>query len=273
MRHAAFLAVLTLTACKGAEVAPAAAAPELTAQDLQVAEQSLTDFTMSLSAKLMGHAKGTVKRAQWELVVDGAVVKKGTQTYDAALDGAQPADLQLKVQSQYVADAEALKAMDTRGGSLLCALRGAFEVQEGAELRTVAFARSKEVRVPRLPHLKAPEFEAGRYSEDEAGVTFHLGVDNPNPFEVTIQSLSYEVVLAGKKVSDGDVGKGERIRPSSTGVFDLEAKLSQESHPAAEVKKIIKSRSIPYEVKGQLQAGLFSAPFAYTGTITLPAAK
>jgi len=137
----------------------------------------------------------------------------------------------------------------------------------------VDYARSREVRVPRLPHARFQEVDAGRYAEDEAGITFRIGVQNPNPFEVMVTAIDYKVEVAGKKISEGTIGKGERVSPSSTGVFDLETKIGADTHGDAEVKKLIKSRKLPYVITGVLKADLFSEPFEFTGTINLPPAK
>src|SRR5439155_6464779 len=121
------------------------------------------------------------------------------------------------------------------------ALRGTLFVTQGGRSFEVAFARSREVRVPRLPHMKFQELEAGRFSEIEAAATFHIGVHNPNPFEIRVASIKYEVTIAGKKVGDSVIGRSERVAPSSTGVFDIQARLDSETHGEAEVRKPVKS--------------------------------
>ena len=127
------------------------------------------------------------------------------------------------------------------------------------------------MRVPRLPHAKFQELEAGRYSEDETGVTFHIGINNPNPFEVKVTSIKYTIAIADKQVAEGEIGKGEKVSPSSTGVFDIEAKMTVETHP--DIKKLIKARTLPYVIKGEMAAELFSEPFEFKGVINLPATK
>jgi LEA14-like dessication related protein len=138
---------------------------------------------------------------------------------------------------------------------------------------TIDFAHSREMRVPRLPHARFQEVEAGRSAEDEASITFRVGVYNPNPFEVIVASIDYVVTVAGKKISEGTIAKGERVTPASTGVFDLETKISADTHGDAEVRKLIKSRVLPYVITGQMKADLFSEPFEFKGNINLPPSK
>ena len=262
------IASLLLCACKSAEVKPDAAAPELQGQELLVLSQSLTEFHLKLAGKLQCGEACSATKATWQLVVDGKVVSSG----DTAVSSSG-GDFALEQKSQYVASADELKAMDTRGGSLLAALRGTLFVTQGGKNFEIPFARSREVRVPRLPHMKFQELEAGRFSEIESGVTFHIGVHNPNPFEIRVASIKYEVSVAGKKVGDSVIGRSERVSPSSTGVFDIEARVDSETHGEAEVRKLIKSKVLPYVITGEMTAELWSETFEFKGDIKLPATR
>lgn len=264
------LVVLALAGCKGAEVKPDAPLPTIPTQDLAVS-QTLTEFRLKFTGQVSASEPVTVEKAVYELVVDSKVVKSGEAPVGVQAAANAPTDFAIDLTTPYVASADELKAMDARGGSLLCAVRGKLIVKGSKRTDQIEFARSREVRVPRLPHARFQELEAGRYSEDETGVTFHIGVNNPNPFEVKVTSIRYAISMADKPVADGEIGKGEKVSPSSTGVFDIEAKMTAETHP--DIKKIIKGRNISYVIKGELVADLFSEPFLFNGVINLPAAK
>src|SRR5258707_1350451 len=126
-----FVAALLFAACH-AEVKPDAAAPEVTDQELSV-EQGFTTFKVKLSGKLKCSDTCSATGAKFELVVDGKVVHSGEQPVSLNLSAGTGGDLTLEQGSQYVANAEELKAMDTRGGSLLVALRGKLHVTQGAK--------------------------------------------------------------------------------------------------------------------------------------------
>lgn len=268
------VALLCLSACKTAEVKPEGPPPTVNEETLalSVVEQTLTQVQLRLSGTVKLTEPSTVTALEYEFVVDGKVVKKGTEQIGKTGEANGEVPFQIEETSQYVASAEDLKAMDSRGGSILMSLRGVVKVQAGTKTHSIEVARSREVRTPRLPHMRFQEYEAGRYSDDEAGVTFHIGVNNPNPFTVKVTKIHYVTKMGGKQIHEGDIGAGEKVNGNSTGVFDLEAKMTQESH-GAEVKKLIKSRQIPYEVSGQLESELFTDPFKFEGTINLPAAK
>ena len=272
MNKALLLAVVASAGCASVEVKPAGAPPTLPVQELAVVSQGLTEFHLKFTGKLEAGDPVTIEKANYELVVDEKVVKSGVVPLNVNVPAGTPTDFTLDQTIPYVTSAEELKAMDTRGGSLLCALRGKLFVKGAAKTTEVPFARSREVRVPRLPHVKFQELEAGRYSDDETGVTFHIGVVNPNPFEVKISSLKYKILIADKPVAESEVGKGDRVSPSSTGVFDLEAKANVETH-GPEIVKLIKARTLPYVITGELNAELFSETFEFKGNLNLPAAK
>src|SRR5581483_7763471 len=145
------------------EVKPDLPAPTLENQELEVVSQSLTEFHLKLVGKLKCADACTATKAKFELVVDGKVASSGEQALNLPAG-----DFVLDQTSKYVGSADELKAMDARGGSLLAALRGTLTVTQGGKSYNVDFAHSHEVRVPRLPHVKFEELEAGRFAEDEA---------------------------------------------------------------------------------------------------------
>ena len=264
---------LAFIGCKTVEVKTEVPLPTLPTQELLVT-QSLTEFKVRYSATVQSQEPITIQKAIFEMVVDGKVTHHGEKTLGVQVMAGQTAPIVMEETTPYVTSADELKGMDSKGGSLLAALRGrlVFTGQSGKS-QEVEFARSREVRVPRLPHMKFQELEAGRYSEDEAGVTFHVGVYNPNPFEVQVTAITYKVEIAGKTVSESVIGRGERVSPASTGVFDIEAKVSAETHGAKEIKALIKSKVMPYVITGTLKSDLFEEAFEFKGEIKLNTSK
>src|SRR5438105_3391013 len=112
------VAVLVAAAgCKTApEVAPSAA-PEVIAQDLQVS-QELTEFNARFVGKVKSADAATIEKASFELVVDGKVVDSGEQRLDVPVPAGGEAPFELTRTAKYIANADELKAMDARGGTL-----------------------------------------------------------------------------------------------------------------------------------------------------------
>jgi LEA14-like dessication related protein len=274
-------AILIFAACKTVEpvIKAEMAGPQLPEEDLQILTQSLTDCSIRYSAKVSSaEVQVTLEKAQYEFVVDGNVVRTAEKKLGVIVGAGEANAFSIEENLTYVKDEAELKAMDARGGSLLVAIRGKilatmFNVatQESKQIE-FEFSKSKEIRTPRLPHLKMIEFDAGRFSDTEVQAVFHVGVVNPNPFVISISGLEWELSLAGKKVNSGTIGAGEKVSPSSTGVFDLTGTLSDTTH-GKEAAKIVKSLVVPYALKSSMKAALYSEELSSSGDIKLTAAR
>lgn len=271
------VAALTLVACRGApEAGPTVAPPELVEQNFEIVSQSLTECDVKLSVVVASAEQPvTVVKARYEFVVDGEVRRSGEKALGIAVPAGGQAPFSISETLGYVKDEADLKAMDARGGSLLTALRGTLTVEGEARADgtkptwQLEFARAKDVRTPRLPHLKLGEVEAGRFADDEVQAVFHLEVVNPNPFYLSISGVTYAVTVAGKALKSDTIGAGEKISPASTGVFDVTVTVNQETH-GKDVIKLIKGLTLPYSVSGTLKAPLYEEPLAAEGDIKLP---
>ncbi len=267
-------ALLALAGCKTApDVKPAGPAPELASQELLIAEQGLSDFRVRLEGKVKSTDAAKISHAAYELVVDGAVVKHGEVPLSVEVPAGGTGAFELEQASNYAANADDLKALVAKGGSLLAALRGKVTVERaGQQASVLDFAKSREVRVPRLPHVKLHELDAARYGAEEANATFYLGVDNPNPFAVKMTALAYEVLINGKHVADGVRGTGEKVGAASTGVFEVQVPVNLETY-GPDVGKLIKTLTLPYRVTGSLKGDLLDEPYELKGDIKLNVSK
>ncbi len=264
----AFALALFALACKSTPEPGPEKQAALTAQELQVAEQNLTNFRVRFVGQLQSPVEATVEKAQYELVVEGKVVKSGEAPLNVPLTPDAPASITVEETGQYVASKEELQALSETGGALLVALRGKLLVRRGGKVDAIDFARSRDVRVPRMPTVKLHDLDAGRFSAEEAQIYFRLGVVNPNPFPVKMSGLTYQVLIAGKPMGDGTLGSGEKVDASSTGVFDLQVVLTKDSY-GPDIVKMIKSLRIPYELKGELKGDLLGEPYEIKNEIKL----
>lgn len=275
--------IVVFAACKTVEVREDVAQPTVTDQDFQLTTQTLTDCTIKFTGALEATAEPLViEKAVYEFVVEGAVLKASEKALNVNVAAGEKGEFFLEESFTYVKDAAELKAMDSReGGSLLMALRGHLVASmtvtnaDGSSSKKkfdVEFAKSKDVRTPRLPHLKLIEWEGGRFGDTEMQVIFHLGVVNPNPFSISLTGLDFAVSLAGKEVAKGSLGAGEKVGPASTGVFDVTALLNEDSH-GKEAEKVIKGLVIPYQLTGLLKTPLYEEPLTKAGTVKLNISK
>jgi LEA14-like dessication related protein len=157
-------------------------------------------------------------------------------------------------------------------GTLLTALRGKLTLNVAGRRVELDFAKAREVRLPQSPSVVMNQVDFARYSSDEAGGTFYVGVKNPNPFAIHLGSLTWAATIHGKPVGEGELGKGEQVAPASTGVFEVQLSVNQETY-GTDVDKLIKTQTLPYELKGELVARMFKTPYELKGNIKLNMSK
>jgi LEA14-like dessication related protein len=264
---AATLFALALSGCASTPTAPPVPPPELVSQELAV-EQDLTNFRLNFEGRLRPEQDAVVERAEWELVVEGEVTDRGQAELGVEVPAGETKPFLLKARSQYVSSAEQLQSLSAQGGSLLAALRGTLHVRQGGTVYPIAFARSREVRTPRLPTVVMQELDAARYSSEEANIIFRIGVVNPNPFPLRLGSVSYEVQVAGRKIGEGVRGTGEHVAPSATGMFEVQLPVSQATW-GPDIKKLIATTRLPYVVTGEVKGELYAVPYQLEGTVQL----
>jgi LEA14-like dessication related protein len=271
MRSPALALVLLATACKtGPETKPPAT-PEVSSQELNVVED-VEDVTVVLNGQVTCADPATIEKAHYEVVADDKVLKSGDVALNIAIAAGGTSSFSVSDKARLAESVEALRALGEKGGDMLVALRGKLTVLVGATRTEVEFAKAREVRAPQLPTVVMNEVDFGRYSGNEVGGTFYVGVKNPNPFPIHLVSLSYDALVNGKSVADGELGRGEKVEPTSTGVFEVPVQVNQETY-GADVDKLIKTKSLPYEVKGELKGALFAQPFDLKGTVKLNESK
>ena len=247
--------------------------PTLAEQDLAVMSQHLTEFQLKLVGRVACTAQCSVTRAEYEWVIDGKVMSTDQRNFNATPGTADATSFSIVQTAPFAKTADELKALDARGGTQVATLRGKVFVVQNERTYALDFARSKEVRLPRLPHIKLLDFDAGRYSENEAGVIFHIGVVNANPFDVPVAAIEYTAAVAGKTLNEGVLAKGERVAQASTGAFDIEVRIDSTTFGDTEARKLIKSRVLPYSIKGRMTSELFVEDFEFKGDVKLNVSK
>ncbi|MBN9688001.1 MULTISPECIES: LEA type 2 family protein [unclassified Corallococcus] len=242
--------------------------PALTAQETAVVSQGLTDASVRYTGQITGTANGVVERADYELVADGQVVKTGSAKLGVPFAPGTPADFSIEEKSSYVKSPEDLARLSAQGGTVLIALRGTLVVRSGGSEETVPFAASRAVRVPRLPEVIVESLDAARYSPEEVQINLRLGVRNPNPFPLRLDSLTYQVAVADKPLEEGTTAQADSVDASATGVYPVEVAVTAQSWGPG-VKALIGKGVLPYSVKGELKGPLLQVPYFLKGDVKL----
>jgi LEA14-like dessication related protein len=261
---------LLLLACATTPEVKAPSEPAAVAkQEISLTEQGLTDFTVSLQGEVASpEVPATLLRARYELVADGEVVKAGEQELGVEVPAGGSAPFSLTQQGAPISKPEELEALSERGGNMLVALRGELEVERAGRVETLPFARSREVRVPRLPVVRLSRMDGARYSEERVVMNALLSVTNPNPFPVRLTSLTYQAHYGGKLLDEGVRARGATLAPSSTDSYEVQVNVHPETY-GPEAKALIAKRVIPYRLEGKVSGEQFEVPFVLEGEVRL----
>src|SRR5690242_19985053 len=227
--------------------APAVGPASLAAEEATVASQGLTEVELRYSGQLTSPGPAVLEKADYELVSDGRVVEKGSAPLGVALAPDAPTPFSFQARAAYVRTPEDLRALSERGGTLLVALRGTLTMRAGTSVRTLPFAASRPVRVPRLPVVRLESLDGARYSEEKVDLLLRLGVENPNPFPLRLEGLTWAVTVSGRKLGEGSRGKYDTVDASATGVYPVEVAVTRETWGQG-VRALIAKGTLPYEV-------------------------
>ncbi|WP_257453030.1 LEA type 2 family protein [Archangium lipolyticum] len=269
----AIVHILTLAAWVAGCASTPPAAPEggpasLEAQETTVASQGLTEVTLRYAGQLTSPGPAVLEKADYELVSEGQVVEKGSAPLGVALAPGAPTPFSFQAGAAYVRGEEDLRAMSQRGGTVLLALRGVLTVRSGETVRTLPFAASRQVRVPRLPEVRIESLEGARYSEEKVDLLLRLGVRNPNPFPLRLDGLRWAITVGGRKLGEGTQGKYDTVDAAATGVYPVELAVTTETW-GQDVRALIAKGTLPYEVAGELTGPLVRVPYSLSGDVKL----
>lgn len=268
------LPALLLSACAttptGPQPGPVPAS--LTAEDLQVPEQGLTQFKVRWDGTVQSPDPATLERATWELVVDGKVVDQGEEKLGVEVPAGKAVPVALEQGNQYVRTVEELKELGERAGTLLVALRGKLHIDRLGTTDVVEFARSREIRLPRIPVPGLREVEGSRYNAENVSLRFFITISNPNPFDIELNKLEYTAAVGGKQLAEGELAKANTVNATETDVFEFDVTLDPSTY-GPEVKQLIAGQSIPWKVTGTVHGDLFSRSFEAEGKVLVRASQ
>ncbi|WP_084737797.1 LEA type 2 family protein [Cystobacter ferrugineus] len=256
----------------GCATTPPAAPPlgpvSLAQEETRVITQDLASMELRYSGELTSPQTATLEKADYELVSNGQVLEKGTAPLGVPLVPGAPTAFSFQASTPSVKSPEDLEALSDKGGSLLVAVRGTLTVRSGDSERTLPFAASRQVRVPRLPRVKVLAMEGARYSDEQVDLVMRLGVENPNPFPVRLNGLTWVLGIQGRRLGEGTLGKQDVVDAAATGVYPVEVAVTRETW-GPEVRGLIATGTLPYEVAGELTGPLVRVPYSLSGDVKL----
>ena len=164
-----------------------------------------------------------------------------------------------------------------------------FEAIPGVEEKAVcdltgemvfADSRKREERIPfaasgSFPIFKDPEVELLPLKVRDltiggSDLSFEVRFKNPNSFDLIVDKISYSLVLAGQKISDGSFGGNKNIDAKGDKVFSLPLLLDF-SELGKEVYDAFQNSAVPCHFSGEMEVstiwGQLRIPFDKTGDI------
>jgi LEA14-like dessication related protein len=262
--------LLILPACAGARGEGGGGSEDVQAGPLKVTEQTLTGFSVEGMIDLTNSAKEPlqISGATYELFVDEHQMSTGNLTFNQILESGGLTSLKIPAQAEIAKDEATLAPWTARGEQAIpLLLKGELKVNlEGRPPESWPFARTGELRSPRLPVPKINDAEAARYENNEIGLAFYLGIDNQNPFPIHIKSATYKILINGKQVADGIASVGDRIPASKMAEYEVLARLSPAQF-GPELHQLVQDNKLAYVMDGTIDLGIAQVPIHLTGDL------
>ncbi len=102
------------------------------------------------------------------------------------------------------------------------------------------------------------------------GATVMLGIQvaNPNPFELKVDSLKYNLEVGGKAIGTGQIPSAVRVAGHATDIIDIPVTVKFEDLFSSAFD-FLQKNSTSYRVTGEARSGLLTVPFDRTGDLKL----
>jgi LEA14-like dessication related protein len=119
------------------------------------------------------------------------------------------------------------------------------------------------------PQVSIQSVQLREASLSEAQLDFLLNIDNPNPLGIAMQGLSYNLKLDSKQLFDGRSGERVQVPANGSATVALPFVVDYEELLGG-LGALRNTRSVAYELSGEVDLGLLSLPYRKQGKITLP---
>lgn len=252
--------------CAGAHPVAALAGDAIHAEQLAITDQTLTGFTAEARLQLSNSGEGSlqVTGATYQLDMDGAQVATGQVDLDLSADSGQDLSVRVPASAEIVHSAEELQSFLAHGATPIpISMHGSLKITQGGKTSEQPFSRTGELRAPRLPVVKLNDADLGK-SDDDVTVSFYLGIENQNAFEMRIKTITYRAELDGSEVGTGVATTGDRLPPSQTAEYPIQENATSLDKTKTEV---------PYHLTGMVDLGLAQVPIDLSGTLTFSSKK
>ena len=151
-------------------------------------------------------------------------------------------------------------------------LEGTLDVETPIGPVTIPFHHDGTVPVLKIPEVDLSRVEVRGVNLLGADVRLGFHVRNPNNLALAIQSLDYNLTLAGARVAEGKLPGALDLAAKSTGSFDADIKVSfSQAQQAAQ--SLASKNTADYLIGGSIAAktpwGTVATPYSRAGTVKI----
>ena len=105
-------------------------------------------------------------------------------------------------------------------------------------------------------------------NQDGATILFGIQVENPNPVELSVDDLKYDVELGGKAISSSRIEKSVSVPPHGKKTVELPVPVKF-SDLIQSLADLLGNGTTSYHLKGEARVAIFTLPFDQTGKIKI----
>ncbi len=243
--------------------------PEVDFRTLHLRDLSFESVTLDFEFLVKNPNSVGVSLAalDYALDLDGKSLARGESAQAIRLKarGEAPVRLPLTVTFRDLADNLAMLFSDKN--EVPYALAAGFALDTPVGPIRIPVSNRGQVPLPKVPEVQVANVRLANLSLAGARVEFEFDVRNKSTFPIAPRGFAYDLSLAGTSVSAGTQPLPP-LAANATGKVTLPVQLDFLRLGTAAVQAV-RSRTLPYSVKGQVDLGVFRQPFDVSGTARL----
>ena len=213
----------------------------------------------------------TVGRIHWSVSVDGTALAGGDIANGISIAANAHAPVTVPFEVKF---ADLYKIGDKYKDADVAPyhLEGTMELDTPLGPLSIPFHHDGTVPVLKVPEVDLARVEARGVGFSGADVRLSFHVKNPNNLALGVQTLDYQVTLAGARLANGHLPTPLDLQPKSTGAFEADVHVSF-SDAAQAAQSLAGRNSAEYSIGGNIAAktpwGVVDTPFERAGTVKI----
>lgn len=114
------------------------------------------------------------------------------------------------------------------------------------------------------PRLEMASVGISNLTREGATVLFGIRIENPNAFSIDVDSLKYDIEIAGKRVSQGALEKPVEIAAKGKSLVEVPVPVLY-AQVFSSIFDFLQTGMSTYRIKGEAEVGFLKIPFENAG--------